>query len=152
MNYPCVIRNQNVQPYLAIRLRTPVSELPAKLRQSYGAIGVYLNELGQDPADMPFSAYYNQDMQDLDVEIGIPTAVILPDHGDIYGSEIPAGRVAECTYTGSYNKMEPAYQQLAQFVAEQGVEPTGTAYEIFIDDPATKPQSEVRTLIVFPLK
>lgn len=152
MEYPCSIKDKETQPFLAIRLRTPISELPAMLGQSYGAIAAYLGELEHHPAGMPFTAYYNQDMQDLDVEIGIPTAEVLPGRDNIYGSEIPAGRVAECTYTGSYNKMESAYQQLARFVAEQGVEPTGIAYEIYIDDPATKPQAEVRTLIVFPLK
>lgn len=152
MNYPCTIKDQEAQPFLAIRVRTPVQELPSMLGQSYGAIMAYLGQLGKQPAGMPFVAYYNQDMQDLDVEIGIPTAEILSGDGDIYGAEIPAGRVAECTYTGSYNKMQPAYEQLAQFVAEQGVQPTGIAYEMYIDDPSLVPQSELRTLIVFPLQ
>jgi effector-binding domain-containing protein len=152
MNYPCSIKDQEAQPFLAIRVRTPVQELPAMLRQSYGAIMTYLGQLGKHPAGMPFTAYYNQDMEDLDVEIGIPTADILNGQGDIYGAEIPAGSVAECVYTGSYNQMQPAYDQLIEFVAEQGVEPTGIAYEIYIDDPATTPQSELRTLILFPLK
>ncbi|MDX1416377.1 MAG: GyrI-like domain-containing protein [Candidatus Promineifilaceae bacterium] len=152
MNFPCSIKEQDAQPFLAVRLRTPVTELPARLGESYGAIMAHLDSLGQQPAGIPFSASYNQDMNDLDVEIGIPTAEILPGSGDIYGSEIPAGRVAECVFTGSYNKMEPAYQALAEFVAEQGEEATGIAYEIYIDDPGEVPVSERRTLIVFPLK
>lgn len=152
MNYPCAIREQVAQPFLAIRTRTSISEMGSTLGQSYGAIMAYMGELGQQPAGAPFVAFYNQDMQDMDVEIGMPTAETLPGRGDIYGAEIPAGRVAECMYTGSYQTMEPAYEQLAQFVAEQGEEPTGVAYEIYIDDASTKPQAEVRTLIVFPLK
>ena len=152
MNYPCAIKEQKEQPFLAIRVRTPVSDLPAKLGESYGAIMGYLGDLGRQPASMPFSAYYNQDMQDLDVEIGIPTAEILPGSGNIYGAEIPAGKVAECVYTGPYSQMEPAYQQLAEFVAQQGVEVTGIAYEMYIDDPGVTPESELRTSIIFPLK
>ena len=152
MNYPCTIKEQEAQPFLAIRVRTPISDLPAKLRESYGAIMGYLGSLGKQPAGMPFSAYYNQDMEDLDVEIGIPTAEILAGSGNIYGAEIPAGKVAECLYTGPYNQMEPAYQQLAEFIAEQAVEVTGVAYEMYIDDPGDTAQSELRTLILFPLK
>ena len=152
MGYPCKIRKQEVQPFLAIRVRTPISDLPTNLGESYGAIMEYLSGLGEHPAGMPFSAYYNQDMEDLDVEIGIPTAEVFAGSGDIYGSEIPAGEVAECVYTGSYNKMEPAYQQLGEFVAERGVEVTGVAYEMYIDDPADVPVADRRTLIVFPLK
>ena len=152
MNYPCSIKDQEAQPYLAIRVRTSVKELPARLGQSYGAMMAYLGQLGKQPAGMPFSGYYNQDMEDLDVEIGIPTAEILDGLGDIYGAEISAGQVAECLYTGPYNRMQPAYDQLIEFMAEQGVEPVGIAYERYIDDPAVVPQSERRTLIVFPLK
>jgi effector-binding domain-containing protein len=152
MNYPCAIKEKESQPFLAIRLRTPASDLPAKIGESYGAIMGYLGGLDKHPVDMPFLAYYNQDMEDLDVEIGIPTAEILAGSGDIYGAEIPAGKVAECVYTGPYSQMEPAYRQLVEFVAEQGVEVTGVAYEIYIDDPGDTPESELRTLILFPLK
>ena len=139
-------------PYLAIRIRTPVSELPAKLGASYGAIMGYLVGLGGQPAGMPFTAYHNRDMQDLDLEIGSPTAEVLPGSGDIYGAEIPAGKVAECVYTGAYGQMAPAYQQLAAFIAEQGVEVTGVAYEMYIDDPGDTPEAALRTEIRFPLK
>ncbi len=152
MNYPCTIRDQESQPFLAIRLRTPAAELPAKLGESYGTIMAHMTGGGQHPAGMPFVAYYNMDIEDLDVEIGIPTAEILAGDGDIYGAEIPAGKVAECVYTGPYSGMRPAYDQLAAFVAEQGVEVTGIAYEMYIDDPGDTPEEELRTLILFPLK
>lgn len=152
MQYPCAIKEQSAQPFLAIRVRTPVSELPALLGQSYGAIMAYLGEIGEQPAGVPFSGYYNQDMQDLDVAIGIPTAEIFKGRGEIYGAEIPAGLVAECLYTGPYNKLSSAYQQVAEFIAAKGVIPTGVAYEMYIDDPATTPHAEMRTLILFPLK
>jgi effector-binding domain-containing protein len=151
MEYTCTIREQAAQPYLAIRVRSSIGEMGKVLGESYGAIGAYLGEIGQQPTGAPFTAFHNQDMQDMDVEIGMPTAVQLEGRGKIYGAVIPAGRVAECVYTGSYRKMEPAYEQLAQFVADQGEEPTGVAYEVYIDDPGEKTQEEVRTLIVFPL-
>jgi effector-binding domain-containing protein len=152
MKYPCTIKEKEAQPYLAIRTRTSMSGMGSALGRAYGAIGAYLGELGQGPDGAPFAAFHNQDMEDMDVEIGMPTAEILPGRGEIYGSEIPAGRFAECTYTGSYRKMEPAYEQLAEFVAEQGEEATGVAYEVYLDDASEKPQEEVRTLIVFPLR
>ena len=152
MTYPCKIKEQTAQPYLAIRTRTPAAELPVKLGESYGAIGAYLAELGGHPAGMPFVAYYNQDMADLDVEMGIPTAEVYPDRDPIYGAEIPAGRVAQCVYTGPYSGLTAAYEQLEQYVLDQGLEPSGLAYEHYIDDPGTTPEAALRTLIVFPLK
>jgi effector-binding domain-containing protein len=95
----------------------------------------YLGDLGKHPAGTPFASYNNQDMEDLEVEIGIPTAEILAGSGNIYGAEISAGKVAECVYTGPYKQMEPAYQQLTEFVAEQKLEVTGVAYEMYIFHP-----------------
>ena len=152
MNDACAIKERESQPFLAIRLRIPASDLPAKIGESYGAIMGYLGGLGKQPAGVPFVAYHNQDTQDLDVEIAIPTAEILAGSDNIYGAEIPAGKVAEYVYTGPYSQMAPAYQKLAEFVAEQGGEVTGVAYEMYIDDPGVTPESELRTLIAFPLK
>lgn len=123
-----------------------------KLGETFGAIMGYMMSLGSEPAGMPFVGYHNMDMDNLDAEIAIPTAEILPGKGAMYGTTIPAGRVAECLYTGPYSAMAPAYDQLSAFMAEQGVTPTGVAYEMYIDDPGETPEAELRTRIVFPLR
>lgn len=152
MKYPCSIKEQEAQPYLGLRTRTAASDLPAKLGQSWGAIMAHMLSLGQQPAGMPFLGYFNEDMNDMDVEMGIPTAEVLAGSGAIYGAEIPAGRVAECLYTGPYSGMTAAYQQIGAFMADEGVEPVGMAYEMYLDDPGETPEAELRTLIVFPLR
>lgn len=152
MTFPITVRDQETQPFLAVRLRTPAAELPAHLGESYGAIMAYMGQLGHQPSGMPFTAYYNADMKNLDVEIAIPTAEILPGQGDIYSSEIPAGKVAELIYTGPYTGMRPAYEQLESFVAQRGAEMAGPAYEIYIDDPGETPVENLRTIILFPIK
>lgn len=72
MDFQCEIREQVAQPTLSIRTRTPIGDLPRLLGESYDKIAGYLAELGEEPAGAPFAAYYNMDMQDLDVEIGFP--------------------------------------------------------------------------------
>jgi effector-binding domain-containing protein len=129
-----------------------VQELGKALGDAYGAIAQYLGELGECPAGPPFSVYYNQDMQDLDVEIGFPVARELPDRGDIHASQIPGGRMATCLYTGPYTGMAPAYTALSQWMEENGHQPTGVAYEIYLSDPDETPPEELQTQIAFPLK
>ena len=41
-------------------------------------IAQYLAEQSEQPAGAPFVAYYNMDMQNLDVEIGFPVTACLP--------------------------------------------------------------------------
>jgi effector-binding domain-containing protein len=149
----CEIKQQPAQPTLAIRTRTSVQELPQLIGQAYGAIAQYLGELGECPAGPPFAAYYNMDMENLDVEMGFPVARPLAGRGEIQASEIPGGMVATCLYTGPYgDDMAPAYDALTQHVEEHGYETTGVVYEMYLNDPQETPPQALQTQIVFLLK
>ncbi len=147
----CEAVDQSSQPVLSIRVRTPVSALPELFGKSYGAIAQYLAELGQYPAGAPFAAYYNMDMDDLDVEIGFPVAKVLPGRGDIQSTAIPEGKYAFCLYTGPYSEIKSAYQALTEWITQNGYTPTGVSYEFYLNDPQTTPQEGLQTKIVFPL-
>lgn len=152
MSYQCEVKEQSAQPTLAIRTRAAVQDLGQVLGACYGTIAQYLGELGQHPAGPPFTAYYNEDMQDLDVEIGFPVARELPGRGEIQAGEIPGGQLATCLHTGSYSDIEAAYEALGQWMAENGYEPSGAAYEMYLNDPEDVPPEELQTLIMFPLQ
>src|SRR5690554_1619214 len=96
MSYTCGIVKQSLQPVLSIRTRTAVNKLPKVLDEAYGSIMQYLEEIGEYPSGAPFVAYYNSDMQDLDVEIGFPVWEVLPGKNEIKPSEIPEGKHAVC--------------------------------------------------------
>ena len=152
MTYQCEIKDRAAQPTLAIRTKIAIQELPATLGMSYGAIGQYLGMMGAAPVGAPFVAYYNMDVQALDVEIGMPVARALPGKDAIYAGEIPAGKYATCVHTGPYDAIEPAYTALTQFVMEKGYEATGVAYEVYLNDPTNTPPEALMTQILFPLK
>ena len=152
VQYECEVREQAAQPTLSIRTRSSVQELPQAMGQAYGAIGQYLCELDEQPAGPPFAAYYNMDMQNLDVEIGMPVAGDVPGRGDIQDGELPAGRIATCMHIGPYSEMEPAYRALSEWMAEQGYQATGVAYEFYLSDPGQTPPQELMTQIALPLQ
>ena len=152
MSYECKVKEQPTQATLAIRTRVSVQDLPQVLGKAYGAIAQYLGELGEQPAGPPFVAYYNMDMQALDVEIGFPVSRGLSGKGDIQAGEIPGGKVVTCLYTGPYSDIGPAYNALSQWMKENGHEATGVAYEMYLNDPGQTPPQELQTQIMFPLK
>lgn len=152
MPYECKVAEQPTQLTLSIRTRAAVQDLPQVLGKAFGAIAQYLGELGRQPAGPPFVAYHNMDMQDLDVEIGFPVPGKLPGRDDIKASEIPGGRAATCLYVGPYSDIGPAYNALSQWMKENGHEPTGVAYEMYLDDPDQTPPEELKTQILFPLR
>jgi len=119
--------------------------------RAFGAVAQYLAGLCEPMAGPPFAMYYNMDMQNLDVEMGFPVARSLPGKGEVQASELPAGKVATCLYTGPYSEMPAAYEALTQWMKERGYEPTGIAYEMYLDDPAQTSPQALRTEIAFPL-
>lgn len=152
MNYKFELTEQPAQPVLSIRTRTAVGNLPQELGKAYGAIIAYLNEIGEKPLEAAFAAYYNMDMEDLDVEMGFPVPKPLVGKGEIKSSEIPAGKQVSCFYKGPYNQMVPAYNAMTQWINENGYSPTGVSYEFYYNSPLEVPESELLTKIVFPLK
>ena len=151
MTYNCEVKEQPAQPALTVRTRAAVQDLPQLFGKAYGAIMQYLGELGEQPAGMPFAAYYNMDMQNLDIEIGFPVARKLAGKGEVQPSEFPGGKLATVWHIGQYDKCALAYDALMHWIKDHGYEATGVAYEVYFSPPETPPQ-EIRTQIIFPLK
>jgi effector-binding domain-containing protein len=152
MDYKCEIKEMPAQPVSSIRTRAAVQGLPQVLGASFGAIAQYLGSLGENPTGAPFVAYYNMDMQNLDIEIGFPVSHPLAELGNIQSSQVFGGKFATCLYIGPYSDVGPAYDALTQFVTDKGFEATGVAYEFYLNDPQTVQPSELQTQIYFPLK
>ncbi|NVM45409.1 MAG: GyrI-like domain-containing protein [Candidatus Lokiarchaeota archaeon] len=152
MKYKCKIIKRDAQSVLAVRTTSSAQNLPVALGKNYGAIMQYLGQLNEQTSGPPFVAYYNMDMQNLDIDIGIPVAKKIADKDEIKASEIPAGKYASCLYIGPYSGMAPTYELLAKFVEDKGYESTGIAYELYLDDPSVVPPEKLQTQILFPLK
>lgn len=151
MTNPCELINRPAQPTLAIRTHSAVQNLPQAMGQAFGAIAQYLGQRGEHPAGPPYAAYYNMDMQNLDVEIGFPVAHALPGQGDIQPSQIPGGEVVACLHVGPYNQVALAYDAIDQWLKASGRAATGVAYELYLNDPAQTAPEALQTQVLFPL-
>jgi len=152
MNYNIELKEKNAQPVLAIRKTTSMGQLPQEIGEAYDAIMQYLGELGEQPAEAPYTAYYNLDMEHLDVEMGFPVSRQLAGKGEIKAAELPAGKYTECMYKGPYSEMVPVYEAMNKWIAENGFEPTGVSYEIYYNAPGEVTENDLLTKIMFPLK
>lgn len=152
MEYNFELKNQPAQPVLFIRTRTAMENLPMEIGKAYHAIMEYMNEIGETPLDAPYTAYYNMDMEDLDVEMGFPVSKVLPGKGEVKSGEIPAGKQVSCMYKGPYKDMAAPYDAMSRWISEKGYTPTGVSYEYYYNSPMEVPESELLTKIMFPLK
>lgn len=148
---PIELLQKAEQPVLFVRTRTEVSKLPQLIGASYGKLAAYLGELGVSLAEVPYVAYHNMNMQDLDVEIGFPVYKPLPGKDDIRSGAIPAGRRVFCMYRGAYSQMEPTYNEMSKWMTEHGLKPVGSSYEHYFNGPDC-PESELLTMVVMPIE
>ena len=146
-----MLHEQKEMNTLVVRTRTTVQNLPKLIGGSYGKIAAYLGELQEVMADIPFVAYQNMDMQDLDVEIGFPVAKKLLAKGDIKAGIIPAGLMVSCMYQGAYGKMQSVYEEMTKWMQENGYAPSGAAYECYYNGP-DYPENLLLTRIMMQVK
>jgi effector-binding domain-containing protein len=151
MEQVCEVFETKEQPVLCIQKTTRVEDLPQLIGQSYGAIMQVMAERGVELAGEPYVAYFNMDMQNLQVELGFPVSAVAEGKGEVIAGVIPGGKKATTLYVGPYQKMAPAYETLTQFTKDQNLVPTGVAYEHYLNGPETPPE-ELKTRIVFPVK
>lgn len=152
MSHNCEIIQQGLQPVILIRTHAAVQDMAQVIGQSFAKLGQYLSAANEDPSGPPFVAYHNMDMSNLEIEIGFPVAKSLPGQGEVKPGELPAGRYAACLHSGPYQELGKAYDALTNWVAEQGLEPTGVAYEYYLNDPEVTAPEALQTRIVFPLR
>jgi effector-binding domain-containing protein len=136
----------------SVRTRSAVQDLPEVLTREYGRVMQALGKQGLNPSGPPFVVYYNMDMQDLDIEAGLAVAGDFANDGDVLRSEIPAGRVATCLYTGPYDHIREAYDVLMAWMKDQGLRESGPAYEFYLNDPGNTPAEQLQTDVRIPIE
>jgi len=149
LNFSIVQRED--QPVLSIRTSTSMRDLPETILHALAKVARRLADHGVIPSGPAFVGYFNLDMNDMAVEIGFPIKHPIPEDGEVKVRTIPGGPAGVCLYTGPYQELATAYQQLNSYIEAQGREPTGISYEFYMNDPAVTPPNELETQIIFPL-
>lgn len=152
MDYIIEMKEEAAQPVLAVRFRSPVTELPAQLGKVFGSIISYVQQNGGTTPLIPYVAYFNLDMQDLDLEAGFTITEAIPGEDEILADEIPAGKQVACIHKGPYAACEAAYNEMTAWMQKNQCIPTGVAYEFYLNSPEEVPENELLTRIMFPLK
>lgn len=145
------VEQQPERPVLYIRTTTTVANLKNALADAYGRIIAYIGTIGGLTEGPAYAAYYNMDMQHLEVEMGFVVVHPLKGAGDIVAGSVPAGAKAVATHTGPYTTMEKTYAAMTAWMQANNLHPTGLVYEFYHNGPQEVPESQLRTTIEFPL-
>lgn len=150
MEYKIELVKAEAQPVAYIRTRCAQANLPSTIGGSYGKIMQHLGSVRVQPACAPYAAYYNLDMNDLDVEMGFPVPEVIDPAGDVQFRVLPDGYQIETLYKGPYSGMIEAYTQMQVWMEKNGYQVSGPVFEYYLTPPEV-PESEHLTKIVFPV-
>ena len=137
---------------VVIRTRCSVDQLPSVIGPAYQRIGGFLGSQGLTPSGPPYVGYHNEDMQDLEIEIGFPIQGPFEPEGEFEEGALPDGEYASTLHIGPYSDFEQSYSRLSTWLKEKSLVPLGPCYEVYLNDPADTPEQSLQTLILFPLR
>jgi effector-binding domain-containing protein len=149
------VTNQKAEIAVAIKQESvTMAEISEVATGGLMKIFRYLEEKGVQITGAPYLAYKNanEDFSGFDVEMGIPVAREIATGGDFFMSKNCEGKAVCGTYKGAYKDIEVMYVALMEYMTENSLESTGVYYDYYINDPADTPESELLTLVVFPVK
>jgi effector-binding domain-containing protein len=146
------IRETKEQPTISVRMTTNLKNISQDMGKAFGEIMQYMGEKQVNPIGPPYAMYYNEDMDNLDTEVGFPVAQPLPEKGKVKMSKLPGGKAVVGMHIGPYNKLGDAYTEITEWMKEKDIESPNMCYEIYLNDPENTPENELKTEIYFPIK
>lgn len=152
MNYICQVTEESKIDVLCIHTQSSVENLPIVLDQCYGELMTYMQVHGVGMMGAPYVAYYNMDMNALDIEVGVAVSMLTEGNDRIQSDTLPAGKYIATLHVGPYKKIEPAYRALMTYMEEHNLEANGVAYEFYLNDPQDTLEDELQTKVLFKLK
>ncbi|MDP3235928.1 MAG: GyrI-like domain-containing protein [Myxococcales bacterium] len=150
MDRQCTIDEQPAQPTLCMKTRTSFSRIAEVLGQTFSDLITAVTAQGATVSGLPYVAYRNMNLSDLDLEIGVAVSRPLAALGRIEPGELPGGVWASTLHIGPYAGVGPAWNELHGYLRAQGKVAAPVGYEFYFDGPDTPPE-RTRTRVAFPL-
>lgn len=152
MSYTCRIVEAPAQPMAAIRVKVKTEEFGGVLATLLPEVFVWLQTQGAAPAGRPFTRYIEMSETEGEIEAGIPIPEGLTGEGRIVIGELPGGALATTSHFGPYEKLSEAHAALTAWLASEGRNPTGPAWESYVSDPTEQPDpNRWETQVFYPL-
>jgi effector-binding domain-containing protein len=99
-----------------------------------------------------FGLYRGIPDETMDLEVGYPTDRPIEPDGSAEASELPGGRVVRLVHAGSFDGLGEAWQRLGGWIAEQGLTPGETYWEVYVTEPSPDMDpADLRTELNWPV-
>lgn len=120
--------------------------------RSFSVLAEALAAQGVSPAGPAFGLYRGIPDETMDLEVGFPTDRPIEPDGSAEAGQRPGGRVARVVHAGSFDGLSEAWQRLGAWIAEQGLTPGETYWEVYLTEPSPEMDpADLRTELNWPV-
>lgn len=123
------------QAVARVRGRISFDEIPTFLGKAFADTAHVVAEQGLHLLGPPYARYRLTQDGVLDVEAGFPVSGPVWASGRVAADTLAGGHVATTLHVGAYDDVAAAYEALEDSVTGHGCEPTGAAWEVYLDRP-----------------
>ncbi len=157
------IVEKSPQPFAAIVLTLRQPEIAEQAPPLIDDVIKWVKAKGGELTGPPFFNYVNFfPGGSMEMQVGMPTASVLPADGRLSTGTLPGGRYASITATVPYHELHDANMKLDEWARAQGHDFAGTVegdnfigatrLEIYHKDPGEDPSGHPVTEIAFRIK
>ena len=141
------------RPTACVRVHTEVGHIGEAFRTELPKVASHVAEVGGVIVGPPYVRYLDYGPAGVDMEVGFPTATLIPHDGEVVPAELPSVEAAVATHRGGYDRLPATYEELERWIRAHGHEPDRAMWEVYLTDPSADPDtSHWQTQIVWPLK
>ena len=138
------------QHYLYVDREASLSgpEIASAMASGFGELFGFAKEKGVNPLAMPMSVYMEMpagDKMAFRASVFVSAEDAKRAEGEIKAGVMPAGEVFTTTHIGPYANLNQTHKALWDHIEAQGISKAMPVWEIYVDDPASTEEAELRT-------
>ena len=151
-----VVEEIGETPYLYVTGESAMAPeaIRAEMARCFDKVTAFMRTHGIEPAGPPLAVYHDYDPDRLAFRAGVVASSEamqdLPPGVDF--DFLPAGRVLTFVHVGPYATLREHYTDMMDHVVREGLELSAPTWEVYVDDPDTVPEHQLRTKVHVALK
>jgi effector-binding domain-containing protein len=135
-----------------VRAVVPAAGLTGFFDSAFRELVTTTTEQGLALLGPAFALYRGPFGETVDLEVGFPVDRVVRAQGNVVAGELPGGRLARVTHSGSFDGLGEAWARLADWVAAQGRTPGAQRWESYVTQPSPDMDPrDLRTELFWPV-